>query len=565
MLTGEMPFKSTQSDVQVPTDVTIWDWLFDSPSSSIRKNPSSALRGYSNGLTGERINYAQVQEATTYLSTALVKRYELKEGEAVALFSPNNIWYPVAVLGTLRAGGVVSGASPAYNIEEMTYALKKARAKFLMTIPSSMEVAAVAAKNAGIPIERIFLLEGELSGFTTLQTLLDIGKSFGANNQIQSFKIPEGNTNGDICAFLSFSSGTTGLPKAVMIAHHNVIAQVLQVQSITPRDLQKVLAVLPVFHITGLVHALHLPISINAEVYMLPAFTMKGLLDTVVKYQLKELLLVPPILIRLVRDPLVDKYDLSCVRRFSTGAAPLSEEILHLLKKKFPQTEFKQAYGMTESCSCITAHPPEKYEYKYGHTVGTICASTEIRIVDMDGNELGVNEPGEILSRGPQITMGYLDNPKATAETFDGDGWLHTGDQGIIDDEGMLTITDRIKEMIKVKGIGVAPAELEDLLLGHSKVEDVAVMSVPDDYTGERPKAYVVPKYGIEASQEFGQELIKYVKERKSRTKWITELEFVGTIPKSASGKILRRVLRDQAKADSSTRIKDDVKEKAKL
>ena len=123
--------------------------------------------------------------------------------------------------------------------------------------------------------------------------------------------------------------------------------------------------------------------------------------------------------------------------------------------------------------------------------------------------------------------MGYLDNPKATAETFDQDGWLHTGDQGVIDKEGMLTITDRIKEMIKVKGIGVAPAELEDLLLGHSKVEDVAVMSVPDDYTGERPKAYVVPKHGFESSQELRQELIQYVQERKSRTKWITELDFV--------------------------------------
>ena len=123
--------------------------------------------------------------------------------------------------------------------------------------------------------------------------------------------------------------------------------------------------------------------------------------------------------------------------------------------------------------------------------------------------------------------MGYLDNPKATAETFDKDGWLHTGDQGFIDDEGMLTITDRIKEMIKVKGIGVAPAELEDLLLGHPDVEDVAVMSVPDDYTGERPKAYVVPKHGVEGSQGLGQKLIKYVQERKSRTKWITEIEFV--------------------------------------
>lgn len=124
--------------------------------------------------------------------------------------------------------------------------------------------------------------------------------------------------------------------------------------------------------------------------------------------------------------------------------------------------------------------------------------------------------------------MGYLNNPKATAETFDKDGWLHTGDQGFINDEGMLTITDRIKEMIKVKGIGVAPAELEDLLLGHPDVEDAAVMSVPDDYTGERPKAFVVPKNGVRASQEFGRELIKYVQERKSRTKWITELDFVG-------------------------------------
>lgn len=162
---------------------------------------------------------------------------------------------------------------------------------------------------------------------------------------------------------------------------------------------------------------------------------------------------------------------------------------------------------MNESCSCITAHPPQKYDYKYGHTVGTIYASTETKDIDLDGNELGLDEPGEmmsdsilnngladltriskILTRGPQITIGYLNDPKTTTETFDKDGWLH------IDEEGMLTITDRTKEIIKVKGIGVARAELEDLLFGHSKLEDVAVMSVSDDYTGERPKAYVDPK-----------------------------------------------------------------------
>lgn len=221
---------------------------------------------------------------------------------------------------------------------------------------------------------------------------------------------------------------------------------------------------------------------------------------------------------------------------------------------------------MTESCSCITAHPPSKYDYKYAHTVGTLIPSTEAKIIDLDGTELGINEPGEVLARGPQVVMGYLNNPKATAETFDRDGWLHTGDQGFIDGEGLLTITDRIKEMIKVKGIGVAPAELEDLLLGHPEVEDTAVLGLHDDYSGERPKAYVVPKRGVVGYEALGKGLIQYVKERKTRHKWVTEVEFVQEIPKSASGKILRRVLKDKSKGVSSGKVvREDVKEKAKL
>ncbi|KAL6715102.1 hypothetical protein ACLMJK_007363 [Lecanora helva] len=437
----------------------------------------------------------------------------------------------------------------------MTYALQKGGAKFLMTVPSSMEVAAAAAKNAGIPEDRIFLLEGKLGGYVNTKGLIATGETFGPNDQLPRFEIPNGKKNKDVCAFLSFSSGTTGLPKAVQISHQNVIAQCLQIQMITSSDVQKVLAVLPVFHITGLVHALHLPIVLNAEVLMLPAFTMKDLLDTVVKYQMRELLLVPPILIRLVRDPLVDEYDLSCLRRFSTGAAPISEEILQLLKKKFPQTQFKQGYGMTESCSCITAHPPEKYDYKYGHTVGTICASTEVKIIDLDGKELGLNEPGEILARGPQITMGYLNNPTATAENFDPEGFLHTGDQGFIDEEGLVTITDRIKEMIKVKGIAVAPAELEDLLLGHPKVEDVAVIGVQDDYSGEVPKAFVALKRGYEGGKELGEQLVEYVRQKKVRHKWVSEVEFVEGIPKSASGKILRKVLRERSRQAKQVKL----------
>ncbi|KAI4208501.1 MAG: hypothetical protein LQ346_000011 [Caloplaca aetnensis] len=293
---------------------------------------------------------------------------------------------------------------------------------------------------------------------------------------------------------------------------------------------------------------------------------MRDMLDTAVKYQIKELLVVPPILIRLVRDPIVDQYDLSHLRRFLTGAAPISEEIIQLLQKKFPHTKFRQGYGMTESCACITLHPPEKFDYQYAHTVGALLPSTEVRLVDLAGKELGVNEPGEVLARGPQVVMGYLNNPKATAETFDSDGWLHTGDEGFIDDEGLLTITDRIKEMIKVKGIGVAPAELEDLLLGHPQVEDTAVLGLADDYSGERPKAYVVPKPGVSVDEALARNLIQYVKDRKVRHKWITEVEFLEEIPKSASGKILRRVLRDRSKATSTAKVvRDEVKEKAML
>jgi len=228
-----MPFKSQQPDIDrksldsialqaliylnvVPKDITVWDWLFESPKhSSLHKHADSDLAGYTNATTKERLNWRQVKEATTHLSTALVKKYGLKEGQTVALFSQNTIWYPVAMFGVLRVGGVVSGASPAYNIEEMTYALKTGDAKFLMTHPNSMEVATAAAKNVGIPKENLFLLEGEMDGYTTIKELIEMGKKYGEQGQTPAFKIPMGKTNFDICGFLSFSSGTTGLPKAV--------------------------------------------------------------------------------------------------------------------------------------------------------------------------------------------------------------------------------------------------------------------------------------------------------------------------------------------------------------
>ncbi|KAL4787029.1 hypothetical protein BJX76DRAFT_51935 [Aspergillus varians] len=552
-----MIFTSDRPHIDIPTNIPIWEWLFDSEYSPLRTNNPDQLGSFVNAITKEQIRYDALKDLTTYGSTSLVVDYGLDPGDTVALFSPNTIWYPVAMLATVRAGGVISGASPAYNVEEMTYALKTAKAKFLMTVPASMDVAIPAAKNAGIPPHRIFLLEGTKGEYTTVQQLVQKGKQYGPGGQAVPYKLPEGKTNKDICGFLSFSSGTTGLPKAVMIAHHNVIAQCMQMLQLAHEDTKKSLAVLPLFHITGLVHQMHLPVIRNSTVYMLPSFTMESMLNTIVEYQISEILSVPPIIIRLLQDPIVSKYDLSHVKRFSSGAAPISGEILQKLQDRFPWTGFKQGYGMTESCSCITAHPPEKESYEYAQRGGMIVANTEVKLIHTEtGKEVGYGEEGEILARGPQIVMGYLGNEKATKETFDEEGWLHTGDVGYMDREGFIVITDRIKEMIKVKGIAVSPAEIEDLLLGHPTVEDVGVTSVPDNYAGEKPKAYVALKSSVQGRLDtdegvlaVGRELIEYVKAKKVRHKWITEVEFVEEVPKSASGKILRRVLRDREKS----------------
>lgn len=291
---------------------------------------------------------------------------------------------------------------------------------------------------------------------------------------------------------------------------------------------------------------------------MMTKFDLEDMIKAVIRHKVEELILVPPILIRLVKDPVARQYlaDLQrTVKRWSSGSAPISPEIISLLQKNFPGTGFRQGYGATESTACISAHPPSHYDYIYATTGGMLVANTVAKVISLENpaQELGVNETGEICARGPQIAMGYLNNDRATAETFQ-NGFFHTGDVGYIDEQGLLHIEDRIKEMIKVKGQQVAPAELEDLLLGNDSVEDVAVLGVPDDYSGERPKAVVVLKAHIEPSEALARELLDLVKEKKVRYKWLAEVEFQNAIPKSPTGKLLRRMLK--AADNESGRVK---------
>lgn len=272
----------------------------------------------------------------------------------------------------------------------------------------------------------------------------------------------------------------------------------------------------------------------NGDCYMMKKFDLEDMIKSVISHRIEELILVPPILIRLVKDPIAQRHmsDLRhVVKRWSSGSAPISPEIIGLLQRNFPETGFRQGYGATESTACISAHPPSHYDYKYATSGGKLVANTTAKVISLDDHphELGPNQTGEICAQGPQIAMGYLENPSATAETFQ-NGFFHTGDVGHIDEEGLIHIEDRIKEMIKVKGQQVAPAELEDLLLGNENVEDVAVLGVPDEYSGERPKAFVVLKPGVSASGDVARRLLDFVKEKKVRYKWLVEVEIQDTI-----------------------------------
>ncbi|EMF13633.1 acetyl-CoA synthetase-like protein [Sphaerulina musiva SO2202] len=549
-----MLWKSDHPDLDIPSNVTTWEWLFESREHSPLHHLTNnqPLGRYENAVTKGQLDYAEVKDVVTKLSTALVRKYGFETGDTISILATNTVWYPVALWAAIRAGGRVNGASPGYNVGEMTYALKTAKTKFLFTLPGSLDVAVLAAKQAGMSSDHVFLLEGERQGFTSVQQLIELGASYSPTRH---YSIPAGKTNKEICGYLNFSSGTTGLPKAVMLSHHNIIAQchqLRQLQVLDAGEQPKMLGVTPLFHITGLIRYIHYPVFMNGISLLLPTFSMESMLHTIITYRIRELILVPPILIRLVRDPIVSHHLPALqqtVRRWSSGSAPTPAEIIQLLHEKFPQTGFRQGYGATESTACISCHPPECYDYKYANTAGKLCANTTAKIIDLDDRsskkkELGPGETGEICARGPQIAMGYLDNAAATAETFDSDGFFHTGDVGYIDHEGFLHIQDRIKEMIKVRGQQVAPAELEDALLGHAAVEDCAVLGIADDYSGEKPKAYVLVRAGVEASEGLGRELLEFVRERKSRYKWLKEVEFTRVIPKSPTGKLLRRVLK---------------------
>ena len=341
-------------------------------------------------------------------------------------------------------------------------------------------------------------------------------------------------------AMLPYSSGTTGLPKGVRLTHRNLVANVLQSEAVlTMRPDDVMLGVLPFFHAAGFCSSICLTLHAGATVVTLPRFDFEAALALVEEHRVTLLPTAPPIVLGLARHPAVDRFDLSSLELVICGSAPLSAELETECARRLGRPML-QVYGLTETSPIVSISRRDGS----GHTpgaVGTLVAGTEARLVDpLTGDDLPPGSTGELWVRGPQVMAGYLGDPAATAATIDDDGWLHTGDLATVTADGEVFVVDRVKELIKVSGFQVAPAELEALLTTHPAVADAAVVGRPDERSGERPVAFVVLRGAAEPD-----EIVEWAAERSAGYKRLADVVVVESVPRSPAGKILRRVLRD--------------------
>jgi 4-coumarate--CoA ligase len=462
----------------------------------------------------------------------------------LAVYTPNSIDMSTVVWGTLYAGGIVSPVNPAYTAEELAFQLKNSGAKALATQLPLIETAVKAARKVGLPKYRIFLLgdgEDPTSRYPHFTSLKSTPGRFSYG------RVKVRNPSKEL-AFLAYSSGTTGLPKGVMLTHRNLVSNILMTVAgdHTMQSSEKVLAFLPLFHIYGLTRLLHWTFYSGLTCIVMEKFDLEEWCKLIQQHKITYGYVVPPVILALSKHPAVDEYDLSSVRALTSAAAPLTKELIRTAYKRLG-IPIKQGYGLSETSPSVHMQPLELWESAIG-SVGTLLPNQTAKYVSHSGHEVPIGEAGELRVKGPNIFAGYWKNAEETKTALTPDGFLKTGDVGYQDKDGNFYITDRIKELIKYKGFQVAPAELEGILMSHDKINDVAVLGVQrDDLATEVPLACVVPSPGVPIGHELEKEITAFLASKVANHKKLRGgVKFVDEIPKSAAGKILRRILKEK-------------------
>ncbi|CAE6460724.1 unnamed protein product [Rhizoctonia solani] len=554
-----------------PTDVSIPQFFLDS-THPLRPIRESGSPWFIEDETGRTVGFEEVRTRTWGLANGVRRRWpSITEDDVVCLFSPNNIDYMITIWGAHRLSLTVSCANPSYTKDELVYQLQATGSKLLFAHPANIEVALHAAQEVGIEKSQIITLMPADKHFNiTARGILTIdqvvNEGLASRELFKEKKLSQGENKAKI-ALYSFSSGTTGRPKAVAIPHYAVIANIIQNAAFVrlndptlPPERARFrkgdvnLGVLPMFHIYGLVYVTHFGLFAGLPLVVIPKFNFVDMLKSIVKYRITHLSLVPPQLVLFCKHPATKQFDLSHCHFAVAGAAPVSAELSGQFMRVLPNIHFGQGYGMTETSTIVTMVPLEHAPGPGGvaGSAGRLLQNTTAKVVKPDGTLAGYDEPGELVVTGPQMTLRYENNEAATRETYV-DGWVRTGDEVIINRAGDIFIVDRLKELIKVRGFQVAPAELEGYLLDHPWIDDSGVIGYPDEFSGELPLAFVVlSEKGRKSGKnelEIKREIARFVSDKKIKYKWLEGgVVFIDAIPKNPSGKILRRLLRDRAK-----------------
>ena len=523
-----MVFTSPLPNVEIP-DLSVYDYLFG----TIAEGDLDRI-ALIDGPSGAETTYRGLLAQIDGVAGALFAR-GIAPGDVVALHSPNVPAFASVFHGILRAGATATTVNALYTAEEISAQLRGSGARLLFTVSPLLDQARQAAADAGLGADQVIVLDGA-PGHASLRDLLALG------HPAPAVSIDPGTH----LAVLPFSSGTTGHPKGVMLTHRNLVANVAQsLPLLGAKADDRVLAVLPFFHIYGMTVLLNIALAGRAGLVTMPRFDLPDFLRFIQDYRATYVFIAPPIAVALAKHPLVDDYDLSSVHTVFSGAASLNHTLGAVVAARL-DCRVRQGYGMSEMSPVSHAIPLDRGDIPLD-SVGLTLPNIECRLIDpATGAEIhqpaeGTSDPGELLCRGPNIMIGYLGNAEATAETLDADGFLHTGDIATVSSDGFVTIVDRLKELIKYKGYQVAPAELEALLLGHPLIYDAAVIGVSDDHGEEVPKAFIVLQPDAALSAEL---VIAFIAEQVAPHKKVRRVEFIDRIPKSASGKILRKDLR---------------------